>query len=99
MAAVVITERLVETQDQFGRGQISDVWVGADAVALDPGIPAGVRIVHEEIAVGGILRVERHAQQPLLSSAAHLAHDIQKRGSDELAVLHNANAAGLFYYE
>src|SRR5438034_1217150 len=68
---------------------VGDSGIRADRVAFDPRVALVVGIVDVDVSVRGVARMERHAQQPLLTSRTHGAGDVQERSREELPVLHD----------
>src|SRR5690606_25195018 len=94
--AVVVGVRLLDVEDRLRRGGVRAVRVGrAHRVSFDARVAGAVGVVHEEVPVGRVVRVECDAEQPALAAARHLGHDVQERRRQELAVLNDPDAPGL----
>ena len=102
--AVVVGLGLIEGE-QRGAGGVGDVGIGADGVFGDDRV-AGAGdggVVHVELAIGRVVRMERKPEQSLLAADARAADDdgvdVEEGRGQEHAVLQDADSSLLFDYE
>ena len=70
---------------------------GAPDELGDVGVPLVVRVVHEEAAAGGELRVEGEAEQASLAAAADTGGDVEEGGWRHLAAAHDLDPPALLH--
>jgi hypothetical protein len=98
--AVVVRVRLLLEEDGLSRLGIGDVWiVRANLPAFDVAVAVDIGVVDEEGPVLGEVRVERHAQQPLLGSGADLTRNVEEGRLLDLPVLENQDLPALEHDE
>ena len=80
-AVVVAVGRVRDGQEDALGALIADVGAGGRrVVAREHDVAVtGPRVVHEEVAVGGVVRVEGEAEEPTLATADDQAADVQER--------------------
>ncbi|MNT42793.1 hypothetical protein D3C72_1792290 [compost metagenome] len=96
----MVGEGAVRNRQQHGAGCRGDIRIrGRYVVAGDGDGPIGVGVIDVEAAVGPIVGIERHRQQPALAIGRRQRGDIEERRSDQCAVAHDPDAAGPLDHE
>ena len=73
LATVVIgVLRMGDLQHRVGRRRVGAVGIARDVVAHDPDVAARIGKVDVEPAIGRVLRMKRHTQQPALAARRNL---------------------------
>ena len=111
IAPVVVLARLVHLEQDLRRGRVCNIGVaGRHLVARHHRVGVAgrrsgrtgrrvgleLRVADEEVPVGGVVRMKRESEKPLLvAGVLDQRTDIQERCEEHSAVLEDENAAGL----
>ena len=99
-AAVVVLERLGDPHQTASACGVGDVTIARDAELRDHRGAGAVGVVDEEPPVRRIPRVEREAEESLLSAIRHQGRDVEERPDVDRAVgTHDPDLAALFDHE
>ena len=99
-AVVVGERRVIDQNDRLRGGGVGDVRVRRrDGIARYLNVAAEIRVVNEELAVVGVVGVERHAEHAALAGEQHDAADVQERGGEQRAVANHFDPAWLLHDE
>ncbi len=82
----MVGERLVDPEEHRLRRRLGRVAVRRHRVAGDHRVAVEVRVVDEEEAVGGVVRVEGDAQEPAFAAGTYPVADVEEGPRQEHAV-------------
>ena len=90
---MIALARVCHAEDRVGGRFVGAVAIARHVVAHDADVAVRVREVHKEAAVGGILRIEREAQEPLFAAERDLAAEVEERARLDRVVVQHPHGA------
>jgi len=99
LAAVVVRVGLVDGEEDHLRVGVGHVRILRDGEAADPCVAGGVRVVHEDLPVGGVLGMKGECEEPALAACAHPVPQVQERRGGHRGGVHHPGDPRLLNHE